>query len=148
MLIRLMVETDYDAVYALWQRTPGMAKSDFDDTREAITRYLRRNPTTSFVAESQGEIVGVILCGHDGRRGFIYHMAVDTVARRQGIGRELLAHALVALKAEGIRKAALLVFATNEIGNAFWEEQGFAAREDIRYRNLDLTDTPSNGCSC
>ena len=85
-------------------------------------------------------IVGVVLAGHDGRRGFIHHMAVAEHCRRQGIAADLLDQALAALKEEGINKAALLVFNRNEAGNAFWERQGFTARNDVTYRNKTLTE--------
>ena len=85
-------------------------------------------------------VVGVILSGHDGRRGFIHHMAVSESCRRQGIASVLLEQALDALQNEGINKVALLVFNRNEAGNAFWERQGFTARDDVRYRNRALTE--------
>ena len=83
MQIRIMVSQDYDRVFDLWLHTPGMGLNDVDDSREGIERYLRRNPTSCFVAESEGDIVGVILSGHDGRRGFIHHAAVAVTHRRQ-----------------------------------------------------------------
>lgn len=138
MEIRRMTLEDYDRVYQLWTRTPGMGLNDVDDSREGIAKYLLRNPTTCFVAEKAGQIVGVILCGHDGRRGFIHHTAVLASEQRQGIGAALVDHALEALKGEGIHKVALVVFAKNELGNRFWEGQGFSVREDLRYRNKAL----------
>ena len=146
MQIRLMAISDYDAVYALWLRTPGLGMSEADDSREGIARYLARNPTTCFVAEHGGALCGVLLCGHDGRRGFLYHMAVDETCRRQGVGAQMVAQALAALRAEGISKAALLAFARNEGGNAFWASQGFVARDDVVYRNQELA--PQCGCGC
>ncbi len=138
MKIRLMTAEDYERVYQLWLSTPGMGLNDVDDSREGIARYLRRNPATCFVAERADEIVGVILSGHDGRRGFIHHTAVKTSERNQGIGGSLVDHALEALKSEGIQKAALVVFSRNEIGNRFWENRGFEVREDLVYRNKAL----------
>jgi len=140
MNIRVMTPADYDGVYSLWQNTPGMGLNNIDDTREGIEKYLYRNPTTCFVAENKGEIVGVILTGHDGRRGYIHHLAVAENCQRQGLGSALLDAALEALKAEGIIKVALVVFARNEKGNAFWEKMGFTVREDIIYRNKALTE--------
>ena len=98
MEYRLMTIEDYDAVYSLWLRTPGMGLNTTDDSREGIGRYLRRNPTTCFVAECGGEVVGVILSGHDGRRGFIHHTAVLPDFRRQGVARQLLDCAMAALE--------------------------------------------------
>ena len=137
--IRLMNPEDFDAVYALWLSTPGMGLNDIDDTPEGIARFLARNPGCCFVAEQEEQIVGVILSGHDGRRGFIYHMAVHPSARNQGIGTSLLDHATAALHAQGIHKAMLVVFKHNELGNAFWEGQGFFSRTDLVYRNRELT---------
>lgn len=140
MEIRKMIPEDYDAVYSLWIHTPGMGLNNIDDSREGIARYLKRNPDTCFVAVVSGELAGVILSGHDGRRGFIYHMAVAAGQRKQGIGSLLLDHALDALKAEGIRKVALVVMDRNAIGNDFWERKGFTMRTDLIYRNKALAE--------
>ena len=139
-IIRVMNTEDYDRVYALWMSCKNMGFNNLDDSRQGIEKYLKRNPSTCFVAEQDDAIVGVILAGHDGRRGFIHHMAVAEHCRRQGIAADLLDQALAALKEEGINKAALLVFNRNEAGNAFWERQGFTARDDVTYRNKTLTE--------
>lgn len=135
MKIRLMTISDYDQVYTLWMRTPGMGLNPLDDSREGITKYLKRNPTTCFVAEDAGHIVGVLLSGHDGRRGFIHHTAVQDTYQRQGIGQKLVDEAMNALAQEGINKVALVAFQRNELGNAFWENRGFESRPDLVYRN-------------
>lgn len=140
MKIRIMQPSDYENVYALWNQTPGMGMRSLDDSYEGILTFLNRNPNTNFVAEEDRKIVGVILTGHDGRRGYIYHMAVSQKCRRRGIGKQLLNSALNALSKEGINKAALVVYATNELGNAFWEANGFTTREDLVYRNKSLND--------
>ena len=138
--IRPMTIDDYDAVWALWMSCRNMGFNTLDDSREGIGRLLRRNPTTSFVAETGGALAGVILAGQDGRRGYIYHMAVAEAYRRRGVGSALVEKCLAALKAEGIHKVALLVFRYNDAGNAFWEKQGFDLREDVNSRNLALTE--------
>lgn len=138
MEIRVMTIDDYDKVYELWMSCKNMGFNSIDDSREGIEKYLKRNPTTSFVAEENGKIVGVMLAGHDGRRALIHHASVAEPSRRQGIGKALLDHCIEALKKEGITKAALLVFKRNELGNAFWESMGFTERTDIAYRNLTL----------
>ena len=138
MTIRVMTIEDYDAVYKLWISTPGMGLNTTDDSREGIAKYLRRNPSTSFVAQEDGKIVGVLLAGHDGRRGFIHHTAVLPEYRNRGIARTLAESALDALEKEGIHKVALVVFERNEDGNAFWEKVGFTAREDLVYRNKSI----------
>lgn len=140
MVFRRMRIGDYDAVYALWMSCKNMGFNNLDDSREGVERFLRRNPATSFVAEDGGRLAGIIMAGHDGRRGYVYHLAVAEACRRQGVGSGLLERALAALKAEGINKVALLVFNRNEAGNAFWEKQGFAVRRDVAYRNRELTE--------
>ena len=139
-IIRVMNTEDYDRVYALWMSCKNMGFNNLDDSRQGIEKYLKRNPSTCFVAEQDNAIVGVVLAGHDGRRGFIHHMAVAEDCRRQGIATDLLDQALAALKEEGINKAALLVFNRNEAGNVFWERQGFTVRDDVTYRNKELTE--------
>lgn len=141
MTIRPMTLDDYDPVLSLWFDTPGMGLSDKEDSREGIARYLARNPTTCFVAEMDGRIVGVVLAGHDGRRGMLHHMAVAGREQRKGIGKALLEAATAALMREGIHKVALVVFRKNEKGNAFWEKHGFTAREDLVYRNRAILES-------
>ncbi|MDR0838170.1 MAG: GNAT family N-acetyltransferase [Oscillospiraceae bacterium] len=140
MTIRKMTIDDYDAVYALWLATPGMGLNTTDDSREGIEKYLRRNPTTCLVAEENGELIGVSLGGHDGRRGFLNHAAVKASERRRGIGELLLERTMDALRDEGISKVALVCFKDNEIGNAFCEKHGFVVRHELNYRNRSIVD--------
>ncbi|MBR4674121.1 MAG: GNAT family N-acetyltransferase [Victivallales bacterium] len=135
---RTMLPDDYDAVYALWTSCDGIGLNDVDDSREGITRYLLRNPQTCFVANQDNNIVGVILAGHDGRRGFIYHLAIRPDCRRMGIARALVGMATDALRDCGISKVALLAFVHNTGGNIFWEGMGFTSRDDLVYRNYPL----------
>ena len=139
LTIRPMTMDDYDGAYAIWLAC-GNGLNNLDDSRESIARYLKRNPTTSFVAVENGVLAGVILCGHDGRRGYIQHMSVSPDYRRRGIAGKLVKTALDALKAEQITKVALVAFKKNAGGNAFWEQQGFTVRDDLNYRNLALAD--------
>lgn len=144
--IRVMSIADYDKVYDLWMHTPGMGLNSKDDSREGVDKYLKRNPTTSFVAECDGAIIGVIMAGHDGRRGYIHHTAVLEDHRKQGIGKKLVECAMNALDREGINKVALVAFERNHVGNGFWEKIGFSERDDLVYRNknihtLDRIDT-------
>ncbi len=136
--IRVMTIEDYDGVYNLWMNTPGMGLNTTDESRDGIEKYIKRNPTTSFVAKDAGEIIGVILSGHDGRRGYIYHTAVLPDYRNQGIAKNLVNHAMDALEKEGINKAALVAFKRNELGNGFWENIGFTVRDDLVYRNKNI----------
>ncbi len=138
MIVRPMLIEDYNAVYGLWSSTAGMGMRSLDDSLEGITRFLNRNPTTCFVAELDKQIAGVILCGQDGRRGYIYHTAVNPDYRKRGIGKALVNATLEALKKEQINKVALVVFATNRLGNEFWEHIGFEVRNDLVYRNISL----------
>lgn len=140
MHIRKMTIEDYDQVYALWLSCESVGLNTVDDSREGISRFLRRNPETCFIAEQEGEVIGSILAGNDGRRGYIYHTAVSPDRQRMGVGSALVEAAVAALKAEGITKAALLVFASNEKGNAFWEKHGFTLRTDVNYRNRHLSE--------
>lgn len=139
MNIGTMTIADYDKVYALWLSCKGMGLNNLDDSREGIERFLKRNPDTCFVAED-GEVVGVIIAGNDGRRGYIYHTAVSPDHRRKSIAKALVNAALNALREFGINKTALVVFERNADGNAFWENIGFTAREDLVYRNKALTE--------
>lgn len=136
---RLMNIEDYEQAYDLWLLC-GNGLNNKDDSRGGIDKYLKRNPTTSFVAVCEEKVVGVILCGHDGRRGIIQHACVSPEYRRFGIGSKLVDLALEALKAEGINKVLLVAFKKNEGGNKFWESQGFTLREDLNYRNKALSE--------
>lgn len=140
MHIRKMTIKDFDGIYQLWVETPGMGLNALDDSKEGIERYLKRNPDTCFVAEVDKRIVGSILSGHDGRRGFIYHTAVSVSMRKQGIGSALVDASVEALKNKGINKIALVVFSENIEGNVFWEKRGFTVREDLVYRNKALVE--------
>ena len=115
-----MILADYEAVYQLWRSTPGMGLNNVDDSRAGLERFLKRNPTSCFVAEEEGTIVGTILCGHDGRRGYLYHAAVAQNYQGRGIGTALLDAALSALEQEGITKVALVALKRNSEGNGFW----------------------------
>ncbi len=136
---RVMTIDDYDAVLDLWLNTPGMGMNTTDDSREGIEKYLKRNPTTTFVAECDDKIIGVIMAGHDGRRGFIHHTAVLPEYRNQGVASTLVDHAMKALDEEGICKTALIVYRKNEVGNRFWKNNGFVDRDDdLVYRNKNI----------
>ncbi|MCL2106151.1 MAG: GNAT family N-acetyltransferase [Oscillospiraceae bacterium] len=137
MTIRMMTIDDYDAVYALWASLPGIGLHEGEDSREGIAYYLKRNPETCFVAENEhGETVGAVLCGNDGRRGYINHLAVREDWRGRGIGKALINACLAVLRREGIAQCGMMVFRGNETGNAFWDALGSRRREDILYRNL------------
>ena len=140
MQIRKMTIADYDNIYNLWVSCVGMGLNNLDDSKTGIEIFLKRNPDTCFVAEYENKVVGAIMVGNDGRRGYIYHTSVMPEYQRQGIGSKLVDTAIDALKKQGINKVALVVFAKNKDGNAFWEKQGFTVREDLTYRNKSLAE--------
>ena len=139
--VRTMRTEDYEGLYALWKTIRGFGMRSLDDSREGVERFLRRNPTTSVVAvDGEGAIVGGILCGHDGRRGCLYHVCVREDWRRQGIGKAMVVHCMNALKAEQINKVSLIAFTANDIGNAFWKCIGWTRREDLNYYDFTLNE--------
>ena len=140
MTIRQMQIADYPQLYDLWLSVLGMGLNTLDDSEEGVARFLARNPETCFVAEENGQVIGCIMSGHDGRRGYIYHTCVHPHHRRKGIGRMLTDAALDALHGCGIHKVALVVFSDNTTGNAFWERMDFTAREDLVYRNRAISE--------
>lgn len=131
--MRLMKIEDYKEIYDLWNECEGMDINDIDESEEGIGKYLERNPSTCFVEERDGKIVGVIMAGHDGRRGTLHHLAVRKSWRRQGIGRALCAQALMALHDQGIKKAGLFIYNDNEVGLAFWKQERFVSHDDYEY---------------
>lgn len=139
-MLRVMTMDDYEQVYALWKQIHGFGIRSVDDSREGIQRFLRRNPATSVVAIEDGKIVGAILCGHDGRRGCLYHVCVDAGYRMRGIGKSMVVFAMEALKKEKINKVSLIAFTKNDIGNAFWNEIGWTKRQDLNYYDFTLNE--------
>ena len=131
--MRLMKIEDYQEIYDLWNECEGMDINDIDESEEGIGKYLERNPSTCFVEERDGKIVGVIMAGHDGRRGTLHHLAVRKSWRRQGIGKALCAHALKALHDQGIKKSGLFIYNDNQVGLAFWKQEGFVSHDDYEY---------------
>ena len=139
--IRAMTIEDYRGLHDLWMTIHGFGIRSIDDSKEGVERFLKRNPTSSVVAISeQGEVVGGILCGHDGRRGCLYHVCVREDFRRHGIGKEMVVFCMNALKAEQINKVSLIAFTRNDIGNAFWNCIGWTKREDLNYYDFTLNE--------
>jgi ribosomal protein S18 acetylase RimI-like enzyme len=128
--LRPMHPEDHAAALELWRRTEGMSLNAAD-TPEQVGRFLRRNPGLSVVAVSGGRIVVTALCGHDGRRGFLYHVAVAAEFRGRGVGKAMVSRCLGALEAEGLTRVHLVVFAANESGRKFWEHLGFVPRREL-----------------
>ncbi len=139
--IREMKIADYPGLHDLWMTIHGFGIRSIDDSEVGVERFLLRNPGTSVVAVSEtGEIVGGILCGHDGRRGCLYHVCVREDYRRMGIGKAMVVHCMNALKAESINKVSLIAFTKNDVGNAFWNCIGWTRRQDLNYYDFTLNE--------
>ncbi len=139
-MIREMKIEDFQGVHDLWMTIKGFGIRSVDDSKEGVERFLNRNPGLSVVAEEDGMIVGCILCGHDGRRGCLYHVCVREGYRMRGIGKEMVVHCMARLKEEKINKVSLIAFTQNDIGNAFWKEIGWTKREDLNYYDFTLNE--------
>lgn len=135
--IRPLGAPDIEAVRILWASTEGLGVGP-GDTPDGIARFLERNAGLSLVAEEAGEIVASILCGHDGRRGFIYRLAVTPDQRRKGLAAELVRRSLAALKTAGIERCLLLVQVDNEGARQFWESMGARLRSDLVGFSIDV----------
>jgi ribosomal protein S18 acetylase RimI-like enzyme len=134
--IRTFAPADHAAALALWQRTPGVGLSEAD-AAGPFMQFLARNPGTSFCAWQGDELVGTVLCGHDGRRGLIHHLVTAPAQRRSGIASALLAQGLAALRAQGIHKCHLLVYQDNAAGLGFWERVGAVHRHELALLSID-----------
>ncbi len=132
MNIQQMSIADYEEVAALWQKTEGVGLHDDVDSKEGIGKYLQRNPALSFIARENDKIIGAVLCGYDGRRGYLNHLAVDSACRGKGIGKALVAHCLAGLKNLGVSRCNIHVFADNQHGHAFWQHLGWSERNDLK----------------
>jgi ribosomal protein S18 acetylase RimI-like enzyme len=132
-----MTPSDYDEAALLWESTEGVGLSG-GDSRQGVGAFLERNPGLSFVARTAGELVGAVMCGHDGRRGYLYHLAVVPRSRRRGVGRTLVEKCLAELRSIGILKCHLLAFSGNLPGRRFWQAVGWTARDDLTVMSADL----------
>ncbi len=138
--IRPMCIEDYQEVFRLWERTPGVGLRSIDDSKESIQVFLKKNPTTCFVAETDRNIAGCIISGHDGRRGHIYHTVVAEEYRRNNIGRALVESVIQSMKKEGVLKLSLVTFSDNAQAQTFWESLNWMKREDLIYYDLCLNE--------
>lgn len=137
-MIRAMTIEDYEGVHNLWMKIKGFGVRSLDDSKIGIERFLKRNEGISVVAVEDEKIVGAILCGHDGRRGCLYHVCVDFDYRLQGIGTSMVTQCMLALQKEEISKVSLIAFAKNDIGNTFWKKIGWEQRLDLNYYEFVL----------
>jgi len=135
--IRAMQISDYDQALELWQHTAGMGLSSADEQHE-IALFLHTNQGLCFVALEDDHLVGTILCGEDGRRGYLYHLAVQGDKQKKGVGKMLVEQSLHALRQKGIQKCHLFVISDNISGIAFWEHLGWEMRDDIEIMSIDL----------
>ena len=138
MKIEPMQAQDYDSVMALWKGTEGVGLSDAD-SRESIMCFLQRNPGLSFVLRDRDKVVGTIMAGHDGRRGYLYHLSVLGEYRREGWGKRLVNTCIAGLSREGIQKCHLFVFKDNGGAGEFWRASGWTEREELRIFSLQLS---------
>ena len=138
--IRVMTDADYPQVHRLWKQISGFAMRTLDDSEDFVRRFIRRNPTTSIVAEMDGEIVGTILAGHDGRQASFYHVCVRKDKRKMGIGTAMATAAMRALKEEHVNKITLVAFRKNVVGNQFWQHAGWKQREDVNVYEFALNE--------
>ena len=135
--IEQMDISHYQELSELWQSTENVGLSA-SDSQEGIAAFLARNPGLSFVATIESEIVGSILAGHDGRRGYLYHLAVERAHRNRKIGRQLVECALEQLRLAGIQKCHLMIFRQNETGKTVWRKMGWDLRHDIDIMSKQL----------
>ncbi len=140
LVLSAMTIGDYPEVSALWNTIRGFAIRSVDDSYDGVARFLLRNPSTSVVARIDGEAVGAVLCGHDGRRGCFYHVCVREDHRRKGIGKAMVLYCVNALKKENISSISLVAFTGNGAGNAFWKSIGWRMRSDINTYDLILNE--------
>ena len=138
--IRQMKIQDYQEVHNLWEHIHGFAIRSIDDSERGIAKFIKRNPTTSVVAVSDGHIIGTILCGHDGRTATFYHVCVAEEYRRHGVGKLMVVEAMKALQREEINTISLIAFTNNDVGNAFWNGMGWTKRSDANQYNFKLNE--------
>jgi ribosomal protein S18 acetylase RimI-like enzyme len=136
-----LTDDDLAEVLKLWSRTEGVGLNGSDSV-PALSTFLKRNPGLSRVVRDGGKIVAAVLCGHDGRRGFLYHLAVLPECRRQGLGKQLVEQCLAALRELGIQKCNALVYRHNAEAQKFWHGMGCQTRDDLEFwqRTTEPTD--------
>jgi N-acetylglutamate synthase len=138
-VIAPMTAADFGKVLRLWQNTEGVGLNE-SDTETNLASYLERNPRMSFIARHNSEIIGAVLCGHDGRRGYLHHLAVAKEHRKQGIGKGLVNACLARLESLGITKCNIFLYANNADGEAFWRHNGWMQRSDLCVLQKVLAD--------
>ena len=148
--VRPMTVADIPAALALWRVTEGMGLGD-SDRPERLAAFLDRNPGLSAVAEDgNGTLIGAVLCGDDGRRGYLHHLAVMRERRRLGVARALLAHCFAGLAAHEIEKCNIFLLTSNVEGERFWRREGWVARDNLKVlqKNVAAGAKVDCGCTC
>jgi putative acetyltransferase len=143
--IKPMSIDDYDEVLRLWQNTEGMGLGE-SDARSSVAHYLDRNPEMSLIAREGKEITGAVLCGHDGRRGYLYHLAVAKAHRKNGLGKKLVDLCLSKLEQIGILRCNVLVFTDNADGESFWKHNAWEKRSNVQLFQKQITSTEKSRC--
>jgi len=139
MEVREFEVEDYEQVQSIWKSSDGVGLDADVDSRDRIAMYLQRNPGLSFVATEKKQVVGAVLCGHDGRRGYLHHLAVTEKLRGQGVGALLVDKTLSKLRAIGIRRCHIFVYAENDGGIDFWKRIGWNERSDLKINSKEIT---------
>lgn len=139
-MVKIMTINDYEKLFEMWKNTPNIGLRSLDDSKEGILCFLKRNPNTNFVVYEDDKLVGAILSGHDGRRGYIYHTVVLPEYRGRGIATHLVEVAVEALQKEGITRVCLNVMETNEKGKEFWIRKGWEKKEFLGFYSKAITD--------
>lgn len=130
MIIRKMLISDHAALIKLFSDTPGVTVREAD-SKESTEKYLDRNPKLNFVAMEGSQLIGCVMCGHDGRRGYLQHLVVSETFRGNGVGQHLFTKCIDALSLLGIEKTHIFVFKTNDLANDFWSKRGWQLRDDL-----------------
>lgn len=137
--ITKMIIKDYDEVFALWQNSEGVCLHNDSDSKKSIQKYLKRNPGLSFVARDKNILVGAVLCGHDGRRGYLHHLAVAKSHRKKGLGKALAQKALSKLSSVGIPRCHIFVLGENINAQKFWKKIGWLELKDLKIISKKLS---------
>jgi ribosomal protein S18 acetylase RimI-like enzyme len=135
--IRKMLPSDYYQARRLWESTPGM-KLEAADSKDGISRYILRHPELSYIAESDHRVIGTVIGGEDGRRGYLQHLCVAPEFRNQGIGKILLDASIKQFQKLDIHEVRIFVFKDNDVGNEFWHRLGWSLRDDIHVRTFNF----------
>jgi putative acetyltransferase len=145
--IETMRLSDFAAVSRLWGNSEGIGLNE-SDTKTNIGLFLKRNPRMSFVARKGRTIIGAVLCGHDGRRGYLHHLAVAKIHRGNGIGKKLVEASFSALARAGITRCNIYLINSNTAGEAFWKHNGWNKLDDLQVRQKAVSKHPESGCGC